>query len=91
MSDGKPGRGSDQFPLRLPHGMRDRLKTLADSNGRSMNAEIIARLEQSIEREEAWVNALENIEDLLMRVATLERELEDVRYSVGSRDYPGNK
>ncbi len=45
MSTGKPGRGSDQFPLRLPDGMRDRLKAAADDNSRSMNAEIVARLE----------------------------------------------
>lgn len=39
------GRGSDQFPLRFPDGMRDQLKEAAKVNGRSMNAEIIARLE----------------------------------------------
>ena len=43
----KPGRGSDQFPLRLPDGMRDRLKGDAALQGRSMNAEIVARLEAS--------------------------------------------
>ena len=39
------GRGSDQIKLRLPDGMRDELKEAAKANGRSMNAEIIARLE----------------------------------------------
>ena len=33
--------------LRLPEGMRDRIKAAADENNRSMNAEIIARLESS--------------------------------------------
>ncbi len=47
MSDLKPGRGSDQFPLRLPDGMRDRIKEAAMDNSRSMNAEIVARLEES--------------------------------------------
>lgn len=46
MADGKPGRGSDQFPLRLPDGMRDRIKAAADAAGRSMNAEIVATLEE---------------------------------------------
>ena len=41
----KVSRGSEQFVLRLPDGMRDRLKNLAAENGRSVNAEIIARLE----------------------------------------------
>jgi len=39
------GRGSDQFPLRLPDGLRDAIKADAERNGRSMNAEIVARLE----------------------------------------------
>lgn len=44
----KPGRGSDQFPLRLPDGMRDEIKASAERNGRSMNAEIVHRLEASV-------------------------------------------
>jgi plasmid stability protein len=43
------GRGSDQYMVRFPEGMRDRLKAAAAENGRSMNTEIIARLEQSFE------------------------------------------
>lgn len=39
-----PSRGSDQFNLRLPEGMRDRLRDAAEANGRSMNAEIVERL-----------------------------------------------
>ncbi len=31
--------------IRLPDGMRDKLKEAADTNGRSMNAEIVGRLE----------------------------------------------
>jgi hypothetical protein len=41
------GRSSDQFPLRLPDGMRDRIAKEAKANGRSMNAEIVGRLEWS--------------------------------------------
>lgn len=35
--------------LRLPDGMRDRIKAEAEKGGRSMNAEIILRLQRSIE------------------------------------------
>ena len=35
------GRGADQFPLRLPDGMREKIKAEAEENGRSMNQEII--------------------------------------------------
>lgn len=48
----KAGRGSDQFPLRLPDGLRDQIKARADNNGRSMNAEIVDRLEKSLRAEE---------------------------------------
>lgn len=41
------GRDSDKFMLRLPDGMRDRIKAAADSNNRSMNAEIVATLEHA--------------------------------------------
>ena len=40
------GRESDKFMLRLPEGMRDRIKAAADENNRSMNAEIVATLEE---------------------------------------------
>lgn len=47
----KAGRGSDQFIVRLPDGMRERIRAEAEANGRSMNAEIVARLEASLERD----------------------------------------
>ncbi|MGR7993822.1 Arc family DNA-binding protein [Xanthobacter sp. ZOL 2024] len=47
MTSRVPSRGSDQFNLRFPDGMRDRIKEAAEASGRSMNAEIIARLEAS--------------------------------------------
>lgn len=44
----KQSRGSDQAMIRLPDGMREQLKTAAESKNRSMNAEIVARLEDSL-------------------------------------------
>lgn len=38
------GRESDKFMLRFPDGMRDRIAAAAKESGRSMNAEIVARL-----------------------------------------------
>ncbi|MBA8820677.1 hypothetical protein FHW00_003012 [Ochrobactrum sp. P6BSIII] len=37
----------DKYVLRLPDGMRDRIKLAAEKNNRSMNAEIIATLEEA--------------------------------------------
>lgn len=41
------GRGADQYTVRFPDGLRDRVKAAADAAGRSMNAEIIAALEKA--------------------------------------------
>ncbi|WP_370158471.1 Arc family DNA-binding protein [Salipiger bermudensis] len=43
----KAGRGSEQFMLRLPDGMRDRIRAAAEANARSMNAEIVSTLERA--------------------------------------------
>lgn len=45
MTNNAVWRGSDQVKLSLPDGMRDQLKEAAKENKRSLNAEIIARLE----------------------------------------------
>jgi Arc-like DNA binding dprotein len=45
----KTGRGSDQFMVRMPPGMRSALSEEAERSGRSMNAEIVARLDASFE------------------------------------------
>lgn len=39
----------DKYIVRFPPGMRDRLKEAAAANNRSMNAEIVARLQKSLE------------------------------------------
>lgn len=41
-----PSQHQDKFVLRLPDGMRDRIKLAAEVNNRSMNAEIVATLEE---------------------------------------------
>lgn len=41
-----PSRGSDQFVVRFPDGLRDRIREEAEKSGRSMNAEIVATLEE---------------------------------------------
>jgi hypothetical protein len=41
-------RESDKFMLRLPAGMREKIAEIAQANGRSMNAEIVTRLEWAL-------------------------------------------
>lgn len=45
-------RTADKFVVRLPDGMRERIAEVARNHHRSMNSEIIARLEQSINQEQ---------------------------------------
>jgi hypothetical protein len=42
---------AEKFVVRLPHGMRRRIAEVARLYRRSMNSEIVARLEQSLEQE----------------------------------------
>lgn len=42
----KTTNASDKFIIRLPNGMRDRIKTYAEKHGRTMNAEIINLIER---------------------------------------------
>ena len=45
MSKQFPSDQKDKFMLRLPDGMRERIAQAAEKEGRSMNAEIVRRLE----------------------------------------------
>jgi hypothetical protein len=47
-----PSRAAEQFVLRLPPGLRDKFAERAKSNNRSMNAELVQRLETSLASEQ---------------------------------------
>lgn len=49
-----PSRLADKFMLRMPDGMRDLISKKAEENHRSMNSEIIARLLDSFEQDDAF-------------------------------------
>jgi plasmid stability protein len=51
MAQESVSRALDKVIVRLPDGMRDRLKVAAAENKRSMNAEIVARLDESFDPE----------------------------------------
>lgn len=50
-------RGAEQFPIRMPDGLRDRIKAAAKAKGRSMNTEIIMRLMASFDPEPSALDA----------------------------------
>lgn len=51
-----PSQELDQYMLRFPDGMRDRLKETAKENGRSLNAEIVERLNETLVHDTHFVN-----------------------------------
>ena len=50
-------RTADKFVVRLPDGMRERIAEVARNHHRSMNSEIIARLEQSLIQKVRWATS----------------------------------
>ncbi|CDZ55497.1 Arc family DNA-binding protein [Neorhizobium galegae] len=72
----EPKRLTDKFALRLPDGMLAQLAKIADSNKRSTNAEIIARLEwslaaESVRDDSSAPASLSPVGDLEERVRTV--------------------
>lgn len=62
----KPQRKEEEkFVVRLPAGMRDRIAVKARVNARSMNAEIVHRLERATELEVELARAHQVIDRLL--------------------------
>lgn len=57
----KAGRGSDQFPLRLPPGMREQIKQAAEASGRSMNEEILDVLREYFPQQPGMEEILDEI------------------------------
>lgn len=50
--DEAPSRQLDKFIIRLPEGMRDQIKAASKSSKRTMNAEVVARLDASFKADE---------------------------------------
>jgi Arc-like DNA binding domain len=63
-----------QILLRFPSGLRRWLSEKAKENGRSINAEVIARLESSKADNDAFQQLQDMVEQLWERVENLESE-----------------
>lgn len=75
----RPSRGSDQFIVRFPDGMRDEIAQKADENGRSMNAEVIARLGASFEEVLSWEGMVQVSKRMEAAASAFEQLFFDVR------------
>lgn len=67
-----PSRTADKFVLRMPNGMRSRIETLAGENHRSMNGEMIIRLERSFVSTDLVAQQQLLIQQLSTRIQELE-------------------
>ncbi len=78
MSDA-PSRKQDQFIVRMPDGMRERVKKVSELNKRSMNAEIIRAIQAHLKIEE-YQKEMDRLnqefppKDLLAGFSTSDRE-----------------
>ena len=85
-----PSETQERFIVRFPDGMRDRIAEAAKSNNRSMNAEIVARLEKSFGGN-PWLQEIGLAEQLEEAAQNSGRSLEGEVYarlldSLSSRD-----
>lgn len=71
-------REDPQMKIRLPADLKDQIEAAAKAAGRSMNAEIVARLEQSFKQEEEGF-------DLAFRSAVLEDEIKSLEAKLGKK------
>ena len=75
-----------RLTLRLPEGLRDQLLEKAKVNGRSMNAEIVSRLELTVEKEGAHGNIYELAASLETRIEALEGKVFELSEVAMGRD-----
>lgn len=68
-------RTAEKFVIRLPDGMRSRIADMAQMNRRSMNSEIIQRLEQSFVAENSSQSLQEQLDELLRRATQLSNQI----------------
>ncbi|MFT8276592.1 Arc family DNA-binding protein [Kerstersia gyiorum] len=84
MSDLKefPSDKADKFVVRFPDGMRERIAEAAKGSNRSMNAEIVARLEASFAAPNGGPS--EGLREVLEQLQRQQATLEDVTAQISA-------
>lgn len=86
MSDETPARDLEKFMLRMPEGMRERIAREAKANGRSMNAELIARIEKTFDEDgviEYLVSKIDHMQaEFDNRLSDVESDLHELKLRV---------
>ena len=80
---------ADKYVVRFPPGVRETIAAVAKKNGRSMNAEIVARLERTL-REDFLEKDMEASPQFMTDfISHMERVM--ARYKIEPRDKPSTK
>lgn len=66
----RPAKEADKYIVRLPDGMREKIAEAAKANNRSMNAEIVDRLQTSFSQERMPVPPGADSEKFIEALAT---------------------
>jgi predicted DNA-binding protein len=74
------GKDADQYMLRLPPGLRDRVAHRAAESGRSMNTEIVEAIEKHLEGADRMTRLWEFIEKHRENVEALDHIWDAVEY-----------
>lgn len=95
MDDSKryPSQMQERFVVRMPDGMRDAIAAEAKKNNRSMNSEIVARLQESLENEESSIHVGQvtgSIEDLPKLVEQVIGSSDLIKSFISMRDSLSN-
>src|SRR5690348_11694043 len=72
----------DRIIVRLPDGMRDKVADMAQANGRSMTAEVVAALEQHLQSKDRvsqlWETHQRHFDELESRIALIWEAVENL-------------
>ncbi|MQT56890.1 MULTISPECIES: Arc family DNA-binding protein [Pseudomonas] len=71
----RDSREQDKFVLRLPEGLRPEIANIARTNQRSMNGEIIVRIQRSVILDKLHIEQDKIIAQLLKRIESLEQQV----------------
>jgi Arc-like DNA binding domain len=88
-----PSEQQDRFIVRFPTGMRDKIGVAARANKRSMNAEIVQRLEASfLSPDEPLLVVKEDKAetDMILELMSLKEEIAELRETILVPDFTDN-
>jgi len=90
-----PSHTLKQVLLRIPEPMRDALERAADENGRSLTAEVLARIESTFPADEVWLSRVQKspriqkgkkLIALQVAIEAVQSELDTLKKSIEALD-----